>query len=168
MAARRFSGKQLYSLRNDIPIDTVIKNVLDIPCRISQGYFRFLCPLCNEFNTAVNPSTNLARCFCCQKNFNTIDLVMLITQSDFVNSIRFLENYQKSIPSQIQPVKPFSKPSENGLQHISDVLKMIPIPPAPISSSCGSGEKLCSRILALEKKLDSLKRLIEKIADSSS
>ena len=169
MATRRFSSTELYSLRNDIPIDTVIKNALDIPCRISEGCFRFLCPLCNEFNTAVNPATNLARCFYCEKNFNTIDLVMVITQSNFVNSIRFLKDYQQKInPKQIQPIKHDTKARENGLEHIGNVLKAVVTPSAPIAPSCGSGEKLCNRILALEKKLDSLAQRIEKIAKSSS
>lgn len=168
MAARRFSSEELYSLRNDIPIHTVIKNALDIPCRISEGCFRFLCPLCNEFNTAVNPATNLARCFCCKKKFNTIDLVMVITQSDFVHSIRFLRDYQKNIPNQIQPIKLDPKPSENALEHIGNVLKTIQTPRAPIAPSCVSGEILCNRILTLEKRLESLVQRIEQIAKSSS
>jgi DNA primase len=168
MATRRFSSQELYSLRNDIPIDTVIKNALDIPCRISQGCFRFLCPLCNGFNTAVNPSTNLARCFCCEKNFNTIDLVMVITQSDFVNSIRFLKDYQKNIPNQIRPIRPVAKARENALEHIGNVLKTTVTPSAPIAPSCGSGENVCNRILALEKILECLAQRIEEIAKSSS
>ena len=169
MATRRFSSKELYSLRNDIPIDRVIKNALDIPCRISEGCFRFLCPLCNGFNTAVNPETNLARCFCCEKNFNTIDLVMVITQSDFVNSIRFLKDYQqKNNPNQIQPIKPNAKTRENGLEHIGNVLNAIVTPSAPIAPACGSGEKSCNHILALEKKLECLAQRIEELVKSLS
>jgi len=89
-----------------MPVEIVIKNALDIPCRNTEGCFSFLCPLCNEFDTAVNPETNLARCFRCQKNFNIIDLVMLITKLDFVKSVRFLKDYQKSIPDQRYPIKP--------------------------------------------------------------
>ena len=70
----------------------LIKKTLRIPCRVTEGCFRFLCPLCNEFDTAVNPKTNLARCFRCEKNFNTIDLVMLIRQADFVQSVKFLQS----------------------------------------------------------------------------
>jgi len=169
MTTRRFSREELHSLRNDIPIDRVIKNALDIPCRISEGSFRFLCPLCNDFNTAVNPATNLARCFCCKKNFNTIDLVMVITQSDFVHSIRVLKEYQqKNTPNQIQPIKPNAKAREEGLEHIGNVLKTIVTPPAPIAPSCGSDEKSCNRILALEKKLEGLAQRIEEIAISIS
>ena len=90
MTTRRFSREELYSLRNDIPIDRVIKNALDIPCRISEGSFRFLCPLCNDFNTAVNPATNLARCFRCKKNLNTIDLVMTVNHINFVDAVTLL------------------------------------------------------------------------------
>jgi len=168
MATKRFSSKELHSLRNNIPIDTVIKNVLDIPWRISGECLRFLCPLCNEFNTAVNPKTNLARCFGCKTNFNTIDLVMLITQSDFVHSIRFLKDYQKNIPNQIQPIKRVAKVRENGLEHIGNILKTIQRPSALIAPSCGSGETLCNRIWVVEKKLESLVQRIEEIAKSSS
>ena len=168
MTTRRFSSEELYRLRNDIPIDTVIKNALDIPCRISEGCFRFLCPLCNGFNTAVNPATNLARCFCCEKNFNTIDLVMVITQSDFVNSIRFLKEYQKNIPNQIQPIKPVAKARENAPEHIGNVLKAIMTPSKLTAPSCEAGEKLCNRILALEKKLECVAQRIEEIAKSLS
>jgi DNA primase len=169
MATRRFSREELYSLRNDIPIDRVIKHALDIPCRISEGGFRFLCPLCNDFNTAVNPATNLARCFCCKKNLNTIDLVMMITQSSFVHSIRFLKEYQrKNTPNQIQPIKPNTKNRENGLEHIGTVLKAIVKPSAPIVPGSGSEEKLSNRILALEMKLEALAQRIEEIAKSLS
>lgn len=70
----------------------LIENTLRIPCRVIKGCFRFLCPLCNGFDTAVNPNTNLARCFQCEKNFNTIDLVMLVRQADFVQSAKFLQS----------------------------------------------------------------------------
>jgi hypothetical protein len=166
MTTRRFSSEELYTLRNDIPIDKVIKNALNIPWRISEGCFRFLCPLCNEFNTAVNPETNLARCFGCEKNFNTIDLVMVITQSDFVHSIRFLKDYQKKRPKQSNPQGPI-KVHDHGLEPIGNVLKPILTPSAPIAHLCESGEKACNRILALEKKLASLAQRIEEIAKSS-
>ena len=166
MTARRFSTQELYRLRNNIPVDTVIKNALDIPCRNTEGCFRFLCPICNEFNTAVNPKTNLARCFCCQKNFNTIDLVMLITQLNFVKSIRFLKDYQKNIPNQTYPIKPNTRGPDNGPEHIGNILKRI-IPPKPAVDPCGSDEILCKRVLALERKLEFLAQQIEKIAKSS-
>ena len=95
MIKRHFANHELYILRNDIPIDALIEKALYIPSRIEEGCFRFLCPLCKQFNTAVNPETNLARCFRCEENFNTIDLVMTIRKLDFVESIRFLQDYHK-------------------------------------------------------------------------
>ena len=92
MTHQRFSSSQLYSLRNQISVRMLIEETLCIPCRMTQGYFRFLCPVCNGFNTAVNPETNLARCFDCSKNFNTIDLVMLTRQAKFVDSVKFLQS----------------------------------------------------------------------------
>lgn len=87
----RFSSRELFELRNNIPVDRLIKDHLQIPSKIRDGYFRFLCPLCNEFQTAVNPATNLARCFRCEKNFNTIDLVMKIKGYGFRDSVLFLK-----------------------------------------------------------------------------
>ena len=88
---KRFSSKELYKLRNSIPIHVLIETELGIPAKISEGIFRFLCPLCNEFQTAVNPKTNLSRCFRCEKNFNTIDLVMTCRSIGFVDSVKYLQ-----------------------------------------------------------------------------
>ncbi len=88
----RFSSHELFDLRNNIPVDLLIRDHLKISSKIRNGYFRFLCPLCNEFQTAVNPTTNLARCFRCEKNFNTIDLVMAVRKCGFKDSVLFLKN----------------------------------------------------------------------------
>ena len=88
---RRFSSDELFELRNSIPIDTVIKELLALPGKSSEGLFRFLCPICNEFQTATNPRTNLARCFLCRKNFNAIDLVMLVKKAGFIESVTYLK-----------------------------------------------------------------------------
>lgn len=89
---KRFSSDELYALRNFISINMLIKEVLALPCKTADGYFRFLCPICNEFQTATNASTNLARCFYCERNFNVIDLVMIINNSAFVESVTFLKD----------------------------------------------------------------------------
>lgn len=88
---RRFTGHQLFKLRNLIPIDTLIKEQLKIASKMSEGYLRFLCPLCNEFQTATNAKTNLARCFRCEKNFNPIDLVMAVKAVGFIESVQYLQ-----------------------------------------------------------------------------
>ena len=92
---KHFSSQELYKLRNLIPIDVLIEAKLGIPAKISEGVFRFLCPLCNEFQTAVNPKTNLSRCFRCEKNFNTIDLVMTCHNIGFVDSVKYLQTLYK-------------------------------------------------------------------------
>jgi DNA primase len=90
-----FSSRELYKLRNSIPIDVLIEKELAIPSKISEGFFRFLCPLCNEFQTAVNPKTNMGRCFRCEKNFNTIDVVMTWQNTGFVDSVKYLKKILK-------------------------------------------------------------------------
>jgi DNA primase len=91
--ARRFSSEELRALRNDVAIRTVIGSVLELPCKKVEGVFRFLCPLCSEFQTGVHPEENLARCFRCQRNFNTIELVIAARQLDFVSSVKLLQKY---------------------------------------------------------------------------
>lgn len=88
---RRFLPSELYELRNTLPVTQLIRDDLAVPSKISEGIFRFLCPLCNEFQTATQSTTNLARCFRCEKNFNTIDLVMAVKEWGFVESVMFLK-----------------------------------------------------------------------------
>lgn len=88
---QRFSAEELYRLRNVIQIDQLIDLELGIPSRKIEGLFRFLCPICSEFQTAVNPKTNLARCFRCERNFNPIDMVMIVKGLGFVDSVRYLK-----------------------------------------------------------------------------
>lgn len=91
---QRYSKEKLRMLRNDIPISRLISEFLRVPCKISQGYFRFLCPLCSEFNTATNPKKNLARCFRCEKNFNPIDMVMAVKSCNFRDAVEMIDGLQ--------------------------------------------------------------------------
>jgi len=70
---KRYSKKMLRMLRNAIPVDLVIAD-----------------PNCGEFNTAVNPKTNLGRCFSCEKNFNPIDIVMSVKTYSFTQAVEYL------------------------------------------------------------------------------
>ncbi len=90
--AKRYSNEMLRRLRNDIPIAVLIADVLHLPSKISEGRFRFLCPVCSEFLTATNPKTNLARCFNCKKNFNPIDMVMQIKHFSFKEAVEYLDS----------------------------------------------------------------------------
>jgi hypothetical protein len=46
--------------------------------------------------TAYNPRTNLARCFRCQKNFNPIDLIMVVKGYNFRKAVEFLQDLEQS------------------------------------------------------------------------
>jgi DNA primase len=85
----RYSKELLRRIRNEVDIRDVV-HALALPWKISEGYFRFLCPRCSEFNTATNPRTNLGRCFRCRRNFNPIDLVMAVRASSFLDAVAFL------------------------------------------------------------------------------
>ncbi|MFC1815945.1 CHC2 zinc finger domain-containing protein [Thermodesulfobacteriota bacterium] len=184
MTKRRFTNHELYALRNDIPIDALIEKALYIPSRIADGYFRFLCPLCKEFNTAVNPETNLARCFRCQENFNTIDLVITTRKLDFVESVRFLKDYHKSAPVRqndnyrkattgsdahdgSQMKCPDRSESSNNMVHIGHILdRMVPSKHERIPPGCNRPAQqnmVNDRILRLEQRVDRLFHQIENI-----
>jgi len=180
-------------MRNQIKIQRLIEKKLDIPSRVIKGCFRFLCPICNGFDTAVNPKTNLARCFQCGKNYNTIDLVMLTRQADFVHSVKFLQSvHQKDdeghnhldfktisagnrqAQGRMNP-KTLSKRSPHCIREILD--SVLP----PIHGGIAENRKVASksdksmaarqitvedRILKLEQKIKLLDRQIKKIARS--
>jgi len=84
-----YTKQQLFQVRNEIDIDWLIHEKLSIE-RQFNGAWRFRCPLCQGLNTATQKKTNLARCFSCQKNFNTIDIVIYTKKINFVPSVRLL------------------------------------------------------------------------------
>ena len=186
MAGHCFSKSELYTLRNEIDVRMLIEKTLCIPYRVTQGCFRFRCPLCQGFNTAVNPNTNLARCFACEKNFNTIDLVMLIRQIDFVHSATFLQSILQKDVSSLKPDthqiisgsnpkrgcrqknRPLSGTSDKGPCHIAKILTDV------LPSNDGLPEKPTEvlekanedRIAKLEMQLDQLGCQIQKLTQT--
>ena len=92
MTKNYFPKDFLRMLRNQVPIDTVITSFLNMEARTSHNLLRFRCPLCGNFHTAVNPKTNLARCFDCRQNFNPIDMVMTASPCSFIEAVEFLED----------------------------------------------------------------------------
>jgi DNA primase len=82
----------LKMLRNRIPIDKVIVQVLNMSLKPNCHRLRFCCPKCYGFHTATSSKTNLARCFDCKKNFNPIDLVMAVAGYSFVEAVEYLKN----------------------------------------------------------------------------
>ncbi len=83
--------EHLRELRNRIEMIPLIAEVLELLYKTHDGRFRFMCPLCRDFDTGVNPATNLARCFRCQRNFNPIDIVMTVKRYSFMQAVHYLE-----------------------------------------------------------------------------
>jgi hypothetical protein len=82
----------LHRIRNDLPMPVTIAALgrEGPPSKISEGYFRFLCPHCGEMRATVNPKNNLAHCFTCKKNLNNIDLLLTLDY-DFLSAVTLLE-----------------------------------------------------------------------------
>lgn len=100
-----FPRQLLFRLRNEISLERVITEHLHWPGKSREGRFSFVCPRCGESQTAINPSTNLGRCFRCEENFNAIDFVMLATGRDFVEAVHFLADLLPD-PAPAPPVAP--------------------------------------------------------------
>ena len=93
---RRIPDAELRRLRNDIHIDAVLA-YLRIPCKIRDGYNRFVCPRCHDAHTFTNADTNLACCMTCRRTFNPIDIVMEDQQTDFLGAVEFLKQNEPRI-----------------------------------------------------------------------
>jgi DNA primase len=98
------SADLLRRIRNDLPMPVTIALLgrEGPPSKMSEGYFRFLCPRCGEMRATVNSRNNLAHCFCCQKNFNNIDLLMTLDY-DFRSAVVLLERWLNQ--HQAQPAR---------------------------------------------------------------
>ena len=171
MAKTQYNPQELFILRNHIPVDSLIEK-LNVPSKTTEGCFRFCCPVCREFDTGVNPKTNLARCFRCEKNYNTIDLVMLVKQSDFIHSVKFLQTIyeQKNVPapSSSSPSTEKSVASQpvsigNILKSIEPTLKSRLKSPAENDHIKPTVEMLNARICQLEHQVSLLSERINTI-----
>ena len=93
----------LRRLRNDLPMPVVIAALGrdGPPSKMSEGYFRFLCPHCGDMRATVNPRNNLAHCFSCNKNLNNIDLLITLGY-DFRTAVailqQWLQRYEARLP----------------------------------------------------------------------
>ena len=95
------SAELLRRLRNDLPMSVTIAALgrEGPPSKMSEGYFRFVCPHCGEMRATVNPRNNLAHCFCCKKNLNNIDLLLTLDY-DFLSAVALLERYLNEYQAQ--------------------------------------------------------------------
>jgi len=88
------TAELLRRLRNDLPMQVTIGLLgrEGPPAKITEGYFRFVCPHCGEQRATVNPRNNLAHCFSCRQNVNNIDLLIALGY-DFVAAVALLQRW---------------------------------------------------------------------------
>lgn len=96
MSKNKITKDTLWKLRNEVPIDLVILNVVKLPAQNLKGILRFQCPLCRNYHTATSDKTNLARCFECKQNFNPIDMVMQAGGMSFIDAVELLSRFLTS------------------------------------------------------------------------
>jgi hypothetical protein len=103
----------LRRLRNDLPMPVTIAALgrEGPPAKMSEGYYRFVCPNCGEMRATVNPRNNLAHCFTCKKNLNNIDLLLELDYG-FVDAVALLQRWLE----EYQARRPRSKPAAQGGQ----------------------------------------------------
>src|SRR5271156_3226881 len=84
----------LRRLRNDLPMSVTIGLLgrEGPPAKMSEAYFRFVCPHCGEQRATVNPRNNLAYCFSCRKTLNNIDLLIPL-RYDFASAVGLLTRW---------------------------------------------------------------------------
>ena len=163
---RKFSAEQLRILRNEIPIHILIESELKIPCKYSEGVFRFLCPLCGEFMASVKKETNLAKCFACNQNINTIEIVMHDKKCKFVESVKYLQKYydyylkKQSVRCSIKNIEASvkNKASGSGPQAIGDILEN-----SLLHDSIYKNNLKPEPFERLENKIDQLSKQVEQI-----
>jgi len=121
-----YSEKLLWDLRTKLPMLFTLNEAdedlgLSVPFKSSEGFTRFLCPNCNELQATINPRNNLSHCFCCNQNFNNIDLMMTQGYS-FGQSVmilieiweKYCEEYKNnSVRPQLAPKPDDSIPTDN-------------------------------------------------------
>ena len=86
---RYFTDRLLRRLRNEI-LWKLLLTRLNWPHKDRHRQLAFLCPHCREYQSAVNPRTNLGRCFHCETNFNPIEMTMAVQNCDFVTAVHYL------------------------------------------------------------------------------
>ena len=109
------SADLLRRLRNDLPMPVTIAALgrEGPPSKMSEGYFRFLCPRCGEMRATVNPRNNYSHCFTCQQNLNNIDLLIALGYR-FRTAVALLEGWlnQHLAGQAKQPVPPEHRHNE--------------------------------------------------------
>lgn len=165
MTESRYTRQQLFVLRNHIPIDRVIET-LDIHNAIHDGQYRFNCPVCHQMNTGISRKINQARCFDCEKNYNTIDLVIEVLGLRFLESAAYLEKLKEQMPAKTnQKESPEKLTRQNELVHIGDVFKSL-ISSSPDKTSPTRDLRQESQTISdLRKRVCDLENCIKSLSD---
>jgi len=159
---RRFSSRELSILRNDIPIDGLIEKHLLMPIERAGDRLRFACPQCSGFDTSIHREKNLARCFDCGMNFNTIEIVMCHAKIDFVGSVKRLKKYHAEI---INREISFENRSRRGnLGSFSPIGEIIPKIFPRRSDPVPSGKKFSESKTSVSSRIDELENKFDKIS----
>jgi DNA primase len=87
----RIPPEVLYRLRNDVDLTKVVE-LLGIPRKRRGERLAFHCPECGTMNASASSERSLAHCFHCQRNFNSIDLVMAERGWGFLEAVDFLKS----------------------------------------------------------------------------
>jgi len=155
---RRFSAQELSYLRNEIPIERVIKIFLSLHTDSRSGKLSFACPLCHGSNTSINAKHNLARCFDCRQNFNPIEIVMHQLKIGFVDSVKWLKRHDHKT---LKDAASASGRRRLTPANIGDILPDI-LPEKPSKDSATSHpQTIDQRVLNLEQRVRQLHLLIE-------
>jgi hypothetical protein len=170
MSRRRFSPQQLRYLRNQIPIASVIPSIN----RDDGNRPRFDCPLCGGRDTAINKSTNLARCFGCKKNFNPIEMVMAARRLSFVDAVNLLLEQchkPKKTPADHKPINakrllvpPCSEnPNQSKPTEFKDIIPSVIgtlYKPQYPEKYCDGCKRLEKSLADIQQRLSQIERLI--------
>jgi hypothetical protein len=92
--SHRIAPQELFHLRNQIPLREVMY-ALSVPWKMEDQLFRFRCPKCGHCQTSIHPRENLGRCFDCNINFNTIDMICICKNLQFRSAIEWLQALKK-------------------------------------------------------------------------
>jgi hypothetical protein len=160
---RRFSPKELTFLRNRVPVDRVIENLLELPARRNHHKLSFACPVCGGFDTSINTAHNLARCFACRQNFNPIELVMHQLKIGFVESVKWLKTRMPTVPTQNRTSCAGNKRQPSCMGDIlADVMSTLP----HVKSDTPSQQSISQLLSDLEHSLRHLYRVIDELKSS--
>jgi hypothetical protein len=158
---RRFSSNELSFLRNRLPVDCVIENLLKLPTRRNHDKLSFACPVCSGFDTSINTAHNLARCFACRQNFNPIELVMHHLQIGFVDSVKWLKKRMSAAPTQNKTTRSGNKCQPTS---VGDILANMM--PKSSHARLDSSQSILQRLSDLEHRVSHLYCLFDGLKSS--